>query len=90
VDRMLSAQLVRKVQLSDEICAFTFAALKGSFCGCEAGAHIAVHLPNGLLRSYSLTEWDPDGTQVSVAVKVEPGGRGGSVAMHDLDVGCAL
>ncbi|MEU9451900.1 hypothetical protein [Streptomyces sp. NPDC048277] len=67
----MSARLVRKAPLSDEVCAFTFAALEGSFSGCAAGAHVAVHLPGGMVRSYSLTEWDPQGTQVGIAVKVD-------------------
>ncbi|MFJ9898395.1 PDR/VanB family oxidoreductase [Streptomyces sp. NPDC091280] len=87
VDQLSNARLVRRTRLSDEISAFTFAALDGAFVGCEAGAHVAVHLPGGLIRTYSLTEWEPDGSTASVAVKIEPGGRGGSVAMHGLDVG---
>ena len=48
-----------------------------------AGAHIAIHLPNGLIRKYSLCN-DPAGHDCyQVAVKREANGRGGSIALID-------
>lgn len=49
----------------------------------EAGAHIDVHLPGGVIRQYSLCG-RPDQAQVyRVAVLLDENGRGGSRAMHD-------
>ena len=85
--RTIDAQLVDRVELTREVCAFTFEAVGASFGAVDAGSHIDVHLANDLTRSYSLTDWDEAGRRISVAVKAEPDGRGGSLAMHQLSVG---
>ena len=87
---LLSARLVESTPLSEDVTLFTFEAVEAAFVACAAGAHVDVHLPNGLIRNYSLTDWDPAGRRVSVAVKLEPAGRGGSVAMHALQTGSVL
>lgn len=87
---LMSARLVESTPLSEDITRFTLEAVETPFPDCAAGAHIDVRLPNGLIRNYSLTDWDSDGRRVSVAVKLEPAGRGGSAAMHALEVGCLL
>lgn len=87
---LFSARLVGSTPLSGDVTRFTFEAVDASFPDCAAGAHIDVHLPNGLIRNYSLTDWEPDGRRVSVAVKLEPAGQGGSVAMHALEAGSDL
>ena len=55
-----------------------------------AGAHIDVHLPSGLVRQYSVWHAEEDGSSVSIAVKREDAGRGGSCEMHALPVGTVL
>jgi ferredoxin-NADP reductase len=47
------------------------------------GAHIDLHLPNGLVRTYSLCNDPADSTRYLVAVKRESAGRGGSILLHD-------
>jgi ferredoxin-NADP reductase len=47
------------------------------------GAHIDLHLPGGLVRTYSLCNDPADNTRYVVAVKREDAGRGGSVVLHD-------
>jgi vanillate O-demethylase ferredoxin subunit len=47
------------------------------------GAHIDLHLPNGLIRTYSLCNSPDDDARYVVAVKREDLGRGGSIALHD-------
>ena len=42
------------------------------------GAHIDVHLPNGIVRQYSLLAAQPDSTRYTIAVKRDPASRGGS------------
>lgn len=74
--------------LSSDVSSFTFTARDGApFSTAAPGGHIDIHLPGGLLRQYSLWQWDPDGRWGSVAVKREESGRGGSLAMHALTPG---
>lgn len=51
------------------------------------GAHIDLHLPHGLVRQYSLTNAPDDRRHLRIAVQLEPGGRGGSRAVHKLRPG---
>jgi tetrachlorobenzoquinone reductase len=57
----------------------------------EPGAHIGVHLPDGMVRQYSLLH-TPEGTRsYEIGVKLDPAGRGGSRFMHEsLRVGTVL
>lgn len=81
------ARVVNKVSLSSEVCAITFEAIEERFTSLEPGAHLTVHVLDETVRSHSLTEWDEYGRWVSVAVKRERQGRGGSIVMHALQVG---
>jgi ferredoxin-NADP reductase len=57
----------------------------------QPGAHIDVHLPNGLIRQYSLLDAEPDPQRYTIAVKRDPASRGGSRCVHDdLRVGKTL
>jgi ferredoxin-NADP reductase len=47
------------------------------------GAHIDVHLPNGIIRQYSLLEPEPDPQRYTIGVKRDPASRGGSRCVHD-------
>jgi tetrachlorobenzoquinone reductase len=47
------------------------------------GAHIGLHLPNGMVREYSLVSDPTDCTRWVVAVAREPRSRGGSAFVHD-------
>ena len=49
----------------------------------EAGAHVDVHLPGGVVRSYSLAGDPEDRSHWVLGVLREAKGRGGSRAMHD-------
>ncbi|WP_417840166.1 PDR/VanB family oxidoreductase [Tritonibacter scottomollicae] len=50
------------------------------------GAHIDLHLPDGTIRQYSLCGDPADKTAYQIAVQLEPNGRGGSKAMHELEL----
>jgi len=57
----------------------------------EPGAHIDLHLPNGLIRQYSLIKAEPDPASYTVGIKRDPASRGGSRYIHDdLGVGKSL
>ena len=49
----------------------------------SAGAHIAIRVPNGLLRKYSLCNDPVERDRYQVAVKREVNGRGGSCSLID-------
>ena len=49
----------------------------------SAGAHIAVRVPNGLLRKYSLCNDPAERDRYQIAVKREDNGRGGSCSLID-------
>src|SRR6202040_1685898 len=71
---------------------YEFAPLDGKpLPAYEPGAHIDLHLPNGLIRQYSLIRAEPDPSSYSVSVKRDPASRGGSRYVHDeLRVGRTL
>jgi len=47
------------------------------------GAHIDLYLSNGLIRTYSLVNDPGVNDRYVIAVKLEPGGRGGSRFLHE-------
>jgi len=49
----------------------------------EAGAHIDLHLPNGLVRSYSLLNAQDERHRYVVGINLDARSRGGSRFMHD-------
>lgn len=53
----------------------------------EAGAHMDVTGPTGVLSQYSLCSDPDDPASVLIAVKREFGPRGGSAALHQVEVG---
>ena len=57
----------------------------------EPGAHIDLHLPNGLIRNYSLIIARPEPGVYTFGIKRDPASRGGSRYIHDeLRVGKTL
>jgi tetrachlorobenzoquinone reductase len=57
----------------------------------EPGAHVDLHLPNGLVRQYSLTRCDPAPASYTLGIKRDEAGRGGSRLIFDtLRVGQSL
>lgn len=49
----------------------------------DAGAHIDLHLPTGLVRSYSLTNSPGERHRFCIAVNKDPASRGGSRWLHE-------
>ena len=56
----------------------------------SAGAHIDVHLPDGLIRQYSLCNHPEERHRYQIAVLRSADSRGGSSAMHGLQQGVSL
>jgi len=80
----LTIRVARVVRHTDEVNSYVLQRIDGlPLPACEAGAHVDVYLPGGLVRSYSLCG-DPTRTTESyeIAVKREDTGRGGSRALH--------
>jgi ferredoxin-NADP reductase len=96
----VTSSIVPKIEV--RLTAVTFAAAAvnlyrferpdgGALPAAEPGAHIDVHLPNGVERQYSLTEWSPQPHAYHVAIKRDPDSRGGSAYIHEeLRVGTLL
>jgi vanillate monooxygenase ferredoxin subunit len=53
----------------------------------EAGAHIDIKLPSGLVRQYSLCRLQSDSRYYEIAVLKDPQSRGGSEEVHALQIG---
>jgi vanillate O-demethylase ferredoxin subunit len=55
----------------------------GDLAPFTAGAHIDLHLPNGMIRSYSLVNHQDERSRYVVAVNKDAAGRGGSRFIHE-------
>jgi len=77
--------LVRAIRLEGQnILSFELVHPKGEWLpAVQAGAHVDVHLPGGMVRSYSLAGDPADRTRWTLGVLREPQSKGGSRAMHE-------
>lgn len=50
----------------------------------DAGAHVSLHLPGGMIRSYSLMNRPDERHRYLLGIKREEAGRGGSAWLHDV------
>lgn len=81
---LLTVKVIKKIHVAEDICSFELAAAEGGLLlPFSAGSHIDVHLPDGLIRQYSLCNQPSERHRYLIAVLRDPGSRGGSVAMHD-------
>lgn len=83
VQPALRVQVARKWLTAQGIAAFRLVPLAGHLPAVQPGAHIDVHLPNGLVRPYSLVNAPGEGGHYVIAVKREAESRGGSACLHD-------
>ena len=72
----------RKWLTAEGIAAFELAPASGQLPSFQPGAHVDVHLRNGLVRQYSLTNGPGLTSVYRLGVKLEPESRGGSRYMH--------
>ena len=79
----LRVQVRRKWETATGVAAFELAPLSGVLPTFQPGAHIDVHLPNGLVRQYSITNGPGETSYYRLGVKLEPDSTGGSVCLHE-------
>lgn len=82
---MLTVRVARKVLEAIDICSFELVSADDkALPAFSAGAHVDIHLPNGITRQYSLCN-DPGEThRYLLGVLKDPASRGGSMALHEL------
>jgi vanillate O-demethylase ferredoxin subunit len=82
-DETLEVRVARKRIEADDIVSFDLARPDGQpLPAFDAGAHIDVHVPGGLVRQYSLCSRPWQLHDYQIAVLLAPASRGGSEAMH--------
>ncbi len=79
----LRVQVQRKWLTADDIAGFELHPVSGVLPTFQPGAHIDVHLPNGLVRQYSITNGPADTAFYRIGVKLEPDSTGGSECLHN-------
>jgi phthalate 4,5-dioxygenase reductase subunit len=80
----LTVTIVAKTTIADQITRFELAPDAGvNLPPVDAGAHIQVEVPNGLIRKYSLCQGPQITDRYIIAVKREENGKGGSRSLID-------
>ena len=79
----LRVRVAGKRTSGEGIAAFELEPLDGQLPTFQPGAHIDVHLPNSLVRQYSLVNGPGELARYVIGVKLEPESRGGSACLHD-------
>lgn len=89
---MLEVIVNKKTKEAEGIYSFELVAAEGfSLLPFSAGSHVDVHLPDGLVRQYSLCNSPNEEHRYQIAVLLDPASRGGSSAMHEqVHAGCRL
>ncbi|MCY4304824.1 MAG: Rieske 2Fe-2S domain-containing protein, partial [Aestuariivita sp.] len=83
----LSVTVTAKDITGKDIARLRLEPLKCALPTFQPGAHIDVHLQNGLVRQYSLTNGPGETDHYTIGVKLEPDSRGGSSTIHALNLG---
>ncbi|MBB3273905.1 vanillate O-demethylase ferredoxin subunit [Pseudomonas sp. OG7] len=88
---MLAVQIKSINREARDVVSLEFVAADGvQLPHFEAGSHIDVHLPNGLIRQYSLCNAPHERDRYVVGVLLDPNSRGGSKAVHELLEGAEI
>ena len=81
---LLSVRVAQKTEEAEGIAGFHLVSTDGrALPPFEAGAHLDVHVAEGLVRQYSLCNVPGENDRYQIGVLREPASRGGSQAMHD-------
>ncbi|MDA7089229.1 PDR/VanB family oxidoreductase [Pseudomonas sp. SA3-5] len=82
---MIDVTVTRKNLEAEGVYSFELARTDGrSLPPFSAGSHVDVHLPNGLVRQYSLCNHPDEQHRYQIGVLLDPVSRGGSQVMHEL------
>lgn len=77
------AVYIRAIRVEAEtVWSFELAPLSGTLPAYEPGAHIDLHIPDGIVRQYSLTNLSGGG-HYDIAISLERNSRGGSRWFHE-------
>ncbi len=89
---LIEAHLTKIEDVARDTKLYTFQRVEGgALPPYQPGAHIDLHLPNGLLRQFSLVAPNSDPESYVVAVKKDAGSRGGSrYIIDEMKVGDAI
>lgn len=79
----LPMQVASRRLVADGIVEFLLCPVEGQAPVWEPGAHIDVHLPEAMVRQYSVFGDPADRGSLRIAVLLEPDGRGGSRYLHE-------
>lgn len=75
--------VARKWQAAEDVAGLELRPISGPVPTLQPGAHIDLHLPNGLIRPYSVVNGPGEADRIVIGVKRETDSRGGSAAVHD-------
>lgn len=80
-------RVASRLMVAEDVAALRLEPVSGALPAPAPGAHIDLHLPNGLVRQYSLTNGPDERGAYEIAVKRESQSKGGSAAAHALREG---
>ncbi|BBP65775.1 oxidoreductase [Pseudomonas sp. Cab53] len=79
---MVRVTVARIWMTADGVAAFELRPIRGLLPTFQPGAHIDVHMPNGLIRQYSITNGPGESDSYVIGVKLKHDSKGGSLYMH--------
>lgn len=79
----ISVEVARKWKAAEGIAGFELRPVSGLLPTFQPGAHVDLHLPNGLIRQYSIVNRPGETDRFVIGVKREPDSKGGSSCLHD-------
>ena len=81
---MIDVMVVSRNNEAQDICSFELVSADGEpLPAFSAGAHIDVHLPEGVIRQYSLCNHPDERHRYLIGVLKDPASRGGSRSLHE-------
>src|SRR5258707_2109361 len=84
LDKPAAMRLTAITYAAEQVHLYEFRPVSGaSVPRFTAGAHVDLHLPNGLVRQYSIANAQDERDRYVVGVKRDAAGRGGSRFPHD-------
>lgn len=84
MNTLLQVKVITKTMLAEGIAGYELAPQSGDqLPAFEAGAHIDVHVPGGLVRQYSLYDLPAERSRYRIGVLRDPESRGGSTTLVD-------